>query len=104
MERRKELHDEAVTIIVDAQSYVYLYNPDIVQAWQPTLGELRGARRRSDPVQPGPAEPLSDEGPQVVAGYVVRRVLQVLVVMLGVSIVAFAVPRPRSSWSACRRR
>lgn len=36
-ERRKELYDQAVKIIVDEQSYVYLYNPDIVQAWQPAL-------------------------------------------------------------------
>jgi peptide/nickel transport system substrate-binding protein len=34
---RKSLYDDAVEIIVDEVSYAYLYNPDIVQAWNPRL-------------------------------------------------------------------
>jgi peptide/nickel transport system substrate-binding protein len=34
---RKDLYDGAVEIIVDEASYVYLYNPDVVQAWVPGL-------------------------------------------------------------------
>jgi peptide/nickel transport system substrate-binding protein len=34
---RKDLYDEAVTMIVDDVSYLYLYNPDVVQAWVPGL-------------------------------------------------------------------
>jgi peptide/nickel transport system substrate-binding protein len=34
---RKELYDQAVELIVDEVSYAFLYNPDIVQAWQPRL-------------------------------------------------------------------
>jgi peptide/nickel transport system substrate-binding protein len=34
---RKDRYDEAAEIIVDEASYVYLYNPDIVQAWQPVV-------------------------------------------------------------------
>lgn len=34
---RKELYDQAVQIIVDEVSYLYLYNPDVVQAWSPDL-------------------------------------------------------------------
>jgi peptide/nickel transport system substrate-binding protein len=34
---RKEIYDQAATIIVDDASYVYLYNPDVVQAWAPGL-------------------------------------------------------------------
>ncbi|MEJ5914553.1 ABC transporter substrate-binding protein [Pseudokineococcus sp. 1T1Z-3] len=34
---RKALYDEASAIIVDDASYVYLYNPDVVQAWAPGL-------------------------------------------------------------------
>jgi peptide/nickel transport system substrate-binding protein len=30
---RKELYDEAATRIVDANSYIYFYNPSVVQAW-----------------------------------------------------------------------
>ena len=30
---RQELYDEAVKGIVDDASYVYLYNPEVVQAW-----------------------------------------------------------------------
>ncbi|MCF6509147.1 ABC transporter substrate-binding protein [Blastococcus sp. MG754426] len=34
---RKELYDQAATLIVDDVSYLYLYNPDVVQAWAPGL-------------------------------------------------------------------
>ncbi|MFL6026358.1 MAG: ABC transporter substrate-binding protein, partial [Friedmanniella sp.] len=36
-DKRKELYDEASTMIVDDVSYLYLYNPDVVQAWTPGL-------------------------------------------------------------------
>src|SRR3546814_16991906 len=32
---RKALYDEAVERIVDANSYIYLYNPTFVTAWSP---------------------------------------------------------------------
>ena len=38
---RKELYDQAAKIIVDDVSYLYLYNPDVVQAWTPGLVGLR---------------------------------------------------------------
>jgi peptide/nickel transport system substrate-binding protein len=34
---RKDLYDEAVRIIVDEVSYLYLYNPDVVHAWVPAV-------------------------------------------------------------------
>ncbi|MGY1849115.1 MULTISPECIES: ABC transporter substrate-binding protein [unclassified Blastococcus] len=34
---RKDLYDQAAQLIVDDVSYVYLYNPDVVQAWAPGL-------------------------------------------------------------------
>jgi peptide/nickel transport system substrate-binding protein len=34
---RKALYDQAAQIIVDEVSYLYLYNPDVVQAWAPGL-------------------------------------------------------------------
>ncbi len=34
---RKQLYDQATQIIVDDVSYLYLYNPDVVQAWAPGL-------------------------------------------------------------------
>ncbi len=34
---RKQLYDQAAQIIVDDVSYLYLYNPDVVQAWAPGL-------------------------------------------------------------------
>src|SRR3546814_9794383 len=43
---RKALYDEAVERIVDANSYIYLYNPSVVQAWSPDLDgyEIRADR------------------------------------------------------------
>jgi peptide/nickel transport system substrate-binding protein len=34
---RKDLYDQAARIIVDDVSYLYLFNPDVVQAWAPGL-------------------------------------------------------------------
>lgn len=42
---RKELYDEAAERIVDQVSYLYLYNPDLVQAWAP---EVSGYEPRAD--------------------------------------------------------
>ncbi|MGI8873630.1 MAG: ABC transporter substrate-binding protein [Egibacteraceae bacterium] len=42
---RKELYDQAVEIIVDENSYTYLYNPDIVEAWSP---DVSGYEVRAD--------------------------------------------------------
>ena len=39
------LYDEAVTLIVDDASYVYLYNPQVVQAW---TSEVQGYEVRAD--------------------------------------------------------
>jgi peptide/nickel transport system substrate-binding protein len=44
-DKRKELYDEASTMIVDDVSYLYLYNPDVVQAWTPGL---KGYKIRAD--------------------------------------------------------
>lgn len=35
--RRRDLYDRAATRIVDANSYIYLYSPQVVQAWSPKL-------------------------------------------------------------------
>ncbi len=42
---RKELYDQAAERIVDLASYIYLYNPDIVQAWSP---DVQGYTTRPD--------------------------------------------------------
>ena len=42
---RKEIYDQAAQIIVDDVSYLYLYNPDVVQAWAPGL---KGYQIRAD--------------------------------------------------------
>jgi peptide/nickel transport system substrate-binding protein len=42
---RKELYDKAVKQIVDDASYVYLYNPQVVQAWSP---DVKGYEARAD--------------------------------------------------------
>jgi peptide/nickel transport system substrate-binding protein len=42
---RKELYSTAVERIVDDASYVYLYNPQVVQGWAP---EVRGYEVRAD--------------------------------------------------------
>lgn len=43
-ERRKEIYGEAATIIADECSYIYLYNPAVLQAWSPRVEgyEARG--------------------------------------------------------------
>jgi peptide/nickel transport system substrate-binding protein len=43
--RRKTFYDQAAKIIVDQASYVYLYNPNVVQGWSP---ELKGYTARAD--------------------------------------------------------
>jgi peptide/nickel transport system substrate-binding protein len=42
---RKELYDQAATRIVDLASYIYFYNPDIVEAWSP---QVSGYETRPD--------------------------------------------------------
>ena len=42
---RKDLYDEAVTLIVDEASYVFLYNPDVVHGWGP---DVAGYEARPD--------------------------------------------------------
>jgi peptide/nickel transport system substrate-binding protein len=41
---RKALYDEAAELIVDEASYIYLYNPQNVQAWSPAVSgyQVRG--------------------------------------------------------------
>ena len=34
---RKEIYDQVATTVVDDVSYLYLYNPDVVQAWSPDV-------------------------------------------------------------------
>lgn len=34
---RKEIYDQVATQVADDASYIYLYNPDVVQAWSPQL-------------------------------------------------------------------
>lgn len=34
---RKDLYAQAATIIADEASYIYLYNPSVIQAWSPTV-------------------------------------------------------------------
>jgi peptide/nickel transport system substrate-binding protein len=42
---RKELYAQAATTIADEASYIYLYNPSVIQAWSP---KLEGYTVRSD--------------------------------------------------------
>jgi peptide/nickel transport system substrate-binding protein len=42
---RKDLYDQAAQRIVDLASYIYLYNPDIVEAWSP---QVSGYETRPD--------------------------------------------------------
>jgi peptide/nickel transport system substrate-binding protein len=44
-DRRAKLYEEAAKRIVDANSYIYLYNPQVVQGWSP---DLTGYEVRSD--------------------------------------------------------
>ena len=34
---RKQIYDDVATQVADDASYIYLYNPDVVQAWSPEL-------------------------------------------------------------------
>jgi peptide/nickel transport system substrate-binding protein len=42
---RKDLYAQAATTIADEASYIYLYNPSVIQAWSP---KLEGYTPRSD--------------------------------------------------------
>jgi peptide/nickel transport system substrate-binding protein len=44
-DERKQLYDQAAEIIVDDASYIYLYNPDVIQGWTP---EVSGYEVRAD--------------------------------------------------------
>lgn len=44
-DKRKSLYDQAAKMIVDDVSYLYLYNPQVVQAWAPGL---KGYQIRAD--------------------------------------------------------
>lgn len=44
-EERQAIYDEAAAMIADDASYIYLYNPDVVQAWNP---DVEGYEARSD--------------------------------------------------------
>jgi peptide/nickel transport system substrate-binding protein len=44
-DQRKQFYDQAAERIVDQVSYLYLYNPDLVQAWAP---EVSGYEARAD--------------------------------------------------------
>lgn len=44
-DERKSLYDQAAERIVDDNSYIYIYNPDVVHAWVP---ELSGFVTRPD--------------------------------------------------------
>ena len=46
--KRKDLYDQAAKMIVDDVSYLYLYNPDVVQAWAPGPEGLQDPRRPGD--------------------------------------------------------
>ena len=43
-ERRGELYDKAATIIADQVSYLYLYNPSVIQAWSTDLSGFESRR------------------------------------------------------------
>jgi peptide/nickel transport system substrate-binding protein len=43
--QRKQIYDQAAKLIVDQASYVYLYNPNVVQGWSP---KLKGYTVRAD--------------------------------------------------------
>ncbi|MFP4234351.1 MAG: ABC transporter substrate-binding protein [Nitriliruptoraceae bacterium] len=45
VDARKELYDQAAARIVDQASYIYFYNPDILEAWSP---EVSGYETRPD--------------------------------------------------------
>lgn len=44
-EARKELYAQAATIIADEASYIYLYNPSVIQVWSP---DVTGYTTRAD--------------------------------------------------------
>lgn len=44
-EKRKQIYAEAATIIAEDASYIYLYNPSVIQAWSPSVS---GYEARSD--------------------------------------------------------
>ena len=45
------IYAKAATIIADECSYIYLYNPSVIQAWTPGLSGLRGPPRQGHPVR-----------------------------------------------------
>lgn len=47
VETRKDLYAQAATIIADEASYIYLYNPSVIQAWVPAVGDYEARADRA---------------------------------------------------------
>nr|WP_235848091.1 ABC transporter substrate-binding protein [Mycolicibacterium holsaticum] len=45
---RGALYDEAATLIADKVSYIFLYNPSVIQAWTPALTGVGGSAGRGE--------------------------------------------------------
>ena len=80
---RKKRYAEAARKIADDASYIYLYNPDVVQAWAP---QLKGYKARSDA-----AIRFRDVGlSRLMLRFSLLRAGHAAVVLLGVTVVVFA--------------
>ena len=81
---RKDLYDQAAKRIVDADSYIYLYNPEVVQAWS---SDVSGYTPRSD-------RAIDFSTVTIGVGarrFVLRRVGEAAIVLVGVSVLVFSI-------------
>ncbi len=66
---RKALYDQAAEMIVDDASYIYLYNPENIQAWGPQVEGFAVRGDNADPIRGNEAEPVrSRDDEAVIAG------------------------------------
>ncbi len=91
---REDIYSKAATIIADQVSYIYLYNPSVIQAWTHRPVRLRVPSRRRDPVPhrqsyPGP-KAMTRLVTHPITRFLVRRLLYSAVVLIGVLVVVFA--------------
>ncbi len=79
-------------IIADEVSYIYLYNPSVIQAWNPALSGYEARRDGAIRFRTASSTRTVADGRDSPdrSGFLARRLLYSLVVLLGVLVVVFA--------------
>ena len=91
---RAATYRKAATIIADECSYIYLYNPSVIQAWSKDMSGYEARRDKAIRFRTASLtrrrRPMTRLVTNPVVRFLARRLLYSLVVMIGVLVVVFA--------------